>query len=114
MKEIVTKQCPRCLNEFILNRKDKIFCSRLCKQKISEKRTGRHKRNHIRYTKPYLAHKKGYCEKCGFIPQHSCQLDVDHKDGDHSNNHIDNLQTLCANCHRLKTHQNRDWIKKSK
>jgi len=32
-----------------------------------------------------------------------CQLDVDHKDGDRKNNLESNLQTLCANCHRLKT-----------
>lgn len=35
---------------------------------------------------------------------HHCQLDVDHIDGNHSNNKLSNLQTLCANCHRLKTH----------
>jgi 5-methylcytosine-specific restriction endonuclease McrA len=31
------------------------------------------------------------------------QLDVDHIDGNHRNNNPENLQTLCANCHRLKT-----------
>jgi 5-methylcytosine-specific restriction endonuclease McrA len=31
-------------------------------------------------------------------------LDVDHIDGDRFNNDPANLQTLCANCHRLKTH----------
>jgi hypothetical protein len=41
------------------------------------------------------------CERCGFIPQHRCQLDVHHIDGNHKNNRADNLQTLCANCHRL-------------
>ena len=54
----------------------------------------------------YRLHKKSLCERCGFIPEHPCQLDVDHIDGDRKNNHIDNLQTLCANCHRLKT-----WVK---
>lgn len=44
------------------------------------------------------------CEKCGFIPEHKCQLDVDHIDENHSNNNPSNLQTLCANCHRLKSH----------
>ena len=41
------------------------------------------------------------CERCGFIPEHKCQLDVHHKDNDHNNNAEDNLRTLCANCHRL-------------
>lgn len=53
----------------------------------------------------YKLHKKTKCEKCGFVPEHPCQLDVDHIDGDCSNNEIKNLQTLCANCHRLKTYQ---------
>jgi 5-methylcytosine-specific restriction endonuclease McrA len=57
--------------------------------------------------------KKTYCELCGFKAEHSCQLDVDHVDGDHSNNNPDNLQTLCANCHRLKTFMNKDWETKT-
>lgn len=51
----------------------------------------------------YLMHRKDNCEKCGFIPIDICQLDVDHIDGNHNNNAPTNLQTLCANCHRLKT-----------
>ena len=47
--------------------------------------------------------KRVKCEFCGFIPIHECQLDVDHIDGDKTNNEKSNLQTLCSNCHRLKT-----------
>jgi len=43
------------------------------------------------------------CVSCNFLAIDSCQLDVDHIDGDHNNNSLVNLQTLCANCHRLKT-----------
>ena len=50
----------------------------------------------------YRAHKKTACEACGFTGQ-PCQLDVDHIDENHQNNDPANLQTLCANCHRLKT-----------
>ena len=53
--------------------------------------------------RPYTASKGPVCERCGFVPEHSCQLDVDHIDGDHDNDAPDNLQTLCANCHRLKS-----------
>jgi 5-methylcytosine-specific restriction endonuclease McrA len=49
---------------------------------------------------------------CGFVPVHSCQLDVDHIDGNRNNNDLANLQTLCANCHRLKTKLNKDYLKK--
>jgi hypothetical protein len=57
-------------------------------------------------------HKKDYCELCGFVADHRAQLDIDHIDGDHQNNDMTNLQTLCANCHRLKTQQNKDWESK--
>jgi hypothetical protein len=53
--------------------------------------------------------KLDHCELCGFVALNKCQLDVDHIDGDHSNDSPDNLQTLCANCHRLKTWLNQDW-----
>jgi hypothetical protein len=59
----------------------------------------------------YRKHKKDYCEACGFVAIVAAQLDVDHIDGDRSNNDIHNLQTLCANCHRLKTHVNEDHLK---
>lgn len=42
------------------------------------------------------------CEMCGFVPEAPCQMDVHHIDWDHSNNKPDNLQVLCANCHRLE------------
>lgn len=56
-----------------------------------------------------LTHLKDSCKVCGFIPEHICQLDIDHIDGNRENNDPDNLQTLCANCHRLKTFLSGDW-----
>ena len=57
-------------------------------------------------------HKKDHCEMCPFVPKHECQLDVDHIDGNKYNNDPSNFQTLCANCHRLKTHINKDYNSK--
>lgn len=58
----------------------------------------------------YRKHLKETCECCGFKPIHTCQLDIDHRDGNHKNNDIKNLQTLCANCHRLKSYLNKDYF----
>jgi 5-methylcytosine-specific restriction endonuclease McrA len=63
------------------------------------------------YKKPWILLRKKYCESCGFIPMHLCQLDVDHIDGDKKNNKLDNLRTLCANCHRLKTQIEKNYMK---
>lgn len=77
-KQRYTSRCYRCLTE------------RLGPQYNSKERK-------------YRPFKKDHCEECGFIAKHPAQLDVDHVDGDSTNNNIDNLRTLCANCHRLKT-----------
>jgi len=45
----------------------------------------------------------GTCERCGFVAEDSCQIDVHHVDGNHGNNDRGNLQSLCANCHRIVT-----------
>jgi hypothetical protein len=53
--------------------------------------------------RPYLVHRKEECRRCGFKPEHTCQLTVDHIDKDRSNNVEGNLQTLCHNCHNYKS-----------
>ena len=53
--------------------------------------------------------KKNYCERGGFVAEVPQQIEVDHRDGNKRNNNKDNLWCLCANCHRLKTHANKEW-----
>lgn len=60
-------------------------------------RSDRYSRNHREYRELL----KDTCERCGFVPENVCQLDIHHIDGNHSNNKESNLGTLCANCHRL-------------
>ena len=61
--------------------------------------------------KSYKYTKKDHCQApgCNFIPVHGAQLEIDHIDGNKLNNDLDNLRTLCCNCHRLKTHINEEW-----
>ena len=82
--------------------------------KVGWKKGSKVYRSKKRYDRLYRNHKKDKCERCGFLPEHSCQLDVDHIDGNNKNDDLSNLQTLCANCHRLKTYINKDNIKQKK
>jgi hypothetical protein len=61
------------------------------------------KRRDILRKSPWRAYLKESCERCGFVPEHPSQLDIDHVDGHKENTDPSNYMTLCANCHRLKT-----------
>lgn len=103
--------CLFCKKEFHKNRKDKKYCCRQCKNRAKDEKTGRTQFRNKYKNKLYRLNVKTYCEACGFIALHECQLDVDHIDGNHKNDLPNNLRTLCANCHRLKTYLNKDWNK---
>lgn len=52
------------------------------------------------------------CERCGFIPQDLCQLEIHHRNGKHSDNEPDNFEVLCCNCHRIiEVYRKRKWTK---
>lgn len=53
---------------------------------------------------------KKKCARCGYA-QEEQMLDVHHKDGDRSNNKIENLEILCLWCHALETRgvEPHDW-----
>ena len=87
------KQAPRGLNKNG-GKKYKAICNS-CNKK-------RHNIANHKYRDRYRKFKKDYCEECGFIAKHTMQLDCHHRDGNHNNNEELNIQTLCANCHRLK------------
>lgn len=53
------------------------------------------------------------CIRCGFNAENSSQLDIDHIDGNRSNNSRENLQILCPTCHRIKTLENGDHLHKN-
>jgi 5-methylcytosine-specific restriction endonuclease McrA len=47
--------------------------------------------------------RRSYCEWCFVKSKNGVVLDIDHIDGDRSNNKLSNLQTLCRTCHVRKT-----------
>ena len=94
-----------------MNERPKCSCGNLCRPNGRSKKTGEKlwktycascsKARHGKKEREYRLYKKDTCEACGFAPKHPCQLDVHHLAHNHYNNEESNLQTLCANCHRL-------------
>lgn len=72
--------------------------------------------HHVHTWHPTLSKRKDYCEnkdgrlgfKCTTSIVWKGMLDVDHINGDPSDNRSKNLQTLCKCCHSYKTHLHRD------
>lgn len=64
--------------------------------------------------KPHLIKERGHkCESCCLSEwmNQPITLEIEHIDGDRTNNSIDNLQLLCCNCHALTaTWRNRKRI----
>ncbi len=58
-----------------------------------------------------LGYKEKRCEKCGCGTEWNGEpltLELHHKDGNHYNNNLDNLQILCPNCHsQTETYRSR-------
>lgn len=55
------------------------------------------------YRTKALRHYPNRCDRCGAPPPQTRSLDIHHRDLDHANDDIANLQVLCRSCHR-RTH----------
>jgi hypothetical protein len=84
----------------------------LCGNLVASKGSGKYRKTCWKCHMTGKRFKLDHCERCGFIPEDLVQLDIDHINGDRANNDPSNLQTLCANCHRLKTKAFDDWNKR--
>ena len=108
------KTCPCCGK---IGRRRSDFCSQTCVAKvkrdfkIQEWLKGNHngmrgKTATVNWIKWYLIKERGEkCEICGWNkinPQTgNTPIELEHKNGDFTNNDISNLQLLCPNCHSL-------------
>lgn len=52
----------------------------------------------------------GQCERCGYSTREILQ--VHHKNRNHSDNRVTNLELICPNCHCKEHYFNNSWLKK--
>lgn len=83
-----------------------LFCSRSCfvswnnTKRIGEKHP-RYRNDSTNYRRNALDNNEKECNRCGYN-EYLEILEVHHKDYDRNNNHIDNLEVLCPNCHKIE------------
>lgn len=109
-------KCLNCGKELPYDKRNNKFCSQECLNDYRYKNTIQkvlNGENIISGASGIPKHLKRYlmelhnnkCEKCGWGEEHpithNIPLEVHHIDGDCTNNHLDNLQLLCPNCHCL-------------
>lgn len=111
------KNCQWCKNEFT-KKHSKKYCNNKCQNNfenmnrfldwyygIDTKRTNRALRD---YLETIYGHK---CSECGITHWLGEEIvfDVDHVDGNSSNNNKENVRLLCQNCHsQTETHSKSD------
>jgi|TARA_Y100000310_G_scaffold310446_1_gene355704 5-methylcytosine-specific restriction endonuclease McrA len=100
---------PECINDGCGN---KVHTRRINKNRTRDVRSECYKCHLGGRKRPGVTpHKKEYCEnidgrlgfECTATIIDGCQLDLDHIDGDRWHNVPENVQTLCGNCHSMKT-----------
>lgn len=115
------KYCKCCGR--ILRKRQKVFCTNKCqteyeyrdyiqkwKNGLENGMSGKYGLSHR--IKRYIFEKYDYkCSKCGWHEVNpfteNIPLEIHHKDGNYMNNHENNLELLCPNCHSLtETYKN--------
>ena len=105
-------KCLKCKNEFQRkagnqkycgSNKDRVGCSFANKHHWPSKSFAYDSRQYLR--KKLLKAANNQCQNCGMASERKYFFDVDHKDGNRTNNKVANLWVLCPNCHRIKTYE---------
>ena len=108
------KECPSCKTSYRGRGKTcSLKCSNDLKraEKVSLWLEGKHdgmrgSTQTASFIKQYLRDTRGdKCEKCGWNEVHpstgNVPIELNHIDGDFTNNKIENLEIICPNCHSL-------------
>jgi hypothetical protein len=106
-KEREIKKCINCGKDS----KNKKYCSNLCSSDFRNKERKEEviqddNTLHPRAYKKFLIDKFGnQCMECGWNKINpktgKCPIELEHIDGNHTNNYLNNLKLLCPNCHSL-------------
>lgn len=105
--------CKIC-NKPVLSKFNRKTCSKICAEKLklqSQKRSHKRKEKitYIHGFKVRLLELRGAnCEKCGYNKTQILQ--VHHKDGNHNNNDLNNLELICPNCHCEQHYMRKNWL----
>jgi len=116
----ISRKCKRCGNDILNKRKSAVYCSLNCsriykKEQLILKKDLLIENNQPTATKlesnsfnckSYLIRKFGKkCMRCGWAEVNPTSgrvpIELEHKDGNCTNNNLENLELLCPNCHSL-------------
>ena len=96
--------CKNC-GKILRKRSSKVYCSNSCQQEFQWANRPLSNCRDPRAIRQYLIRTRGHqCEECQYsrwTKDRLIPLEVDHVDGNHTNNTEENLKLLCPNCHAL-------------
>jgi hypothetical protein len=108
---MIIKNCLFCNKQFNPHRGNiGKFCNHQCSANYQKRKvvetivSGNYKSIQCQTLKKYLIKTRGHiCESCGLLTwlNQKIVLTIEHKDGDATNNKLENVQLLCWNCHSL-------------
>ena len=109
---IYTKTCKECKIEYSCKSKEQIYCSKKCagigrsNEKFEKFINGETELERPKIKRHLAIIRKYECEVCNLNTwmDKILPLQLDHIDGNASNNNLTNLRLICGNCHSQTSH----------